>query len=246
VDILIQSKTGKILTKDFLSNKVGRIQNQDVHLWSVDSRIYDKQKNYSEYFLDKNEQLRAQKFRFKKDHDLFVTGRYLTKILMAYYTNCCPENVKIIAETFGKPTTDLDLFFNLSHSGERLLLGFSNSSIGVDIEREDPRVDTESVGKSNFSETEFKILMNAPDENKISTFFEIWTKKESLIKAIGKGLSISLTNFNVTTQNGKVSWNLPSEDVYGDWYVQKFEGIEGYKSAFATQISHVNTSIFCL
>ncbi len=243
---IIHSNFEGLRNAQTLRNNVPSLSKSDIHIWSINRKVYDDQKSYTEYLLDENELSRAQKFRFKKDHDPFVIGRFLTKVLMAYYTNVSPENVKIIPDSCGKPTSDLKLFFNLSHSGDQLLLGFSHSPIGVDIEKEDPRVDTKSVGKSNFSKIEFKILMNASNEQKLSTFFEIWTKKESLIKGIGRGLSIPLTNFNVTAQDGKVDWNLPSENIYGDWYVQKFERNQGYMAAFATQRSMINLMHFCL
>lgn len=243
---LIRPNSDCLLNTEVLTDHVSKLSNSDIHIWSVNRNNHSDQKSYSEHLLDEKEQSRAQKFRFKKDRDLFVIGRCITKILMAYYTNRSPKEVKIRPDVCGKPTSNLNLFFNLSHSGDQLLLGFSNSCIGVDIEKLNPQVDIKSVGKSNFSEVEFEILMNASDENKIATFFEIWTKKESFIKGIGKGLSIPLTTFNVTAQNGKVHWDLPSENMYGDWYVRKFGGNQGYRSAFATQSSTVNLSYFCL
>lgn len=222
-------------SSEVLSNKVPKLRDSDIHIWSVNRTIYENQKAYSDYFLDENEQSRAQKFRFKKDHDLFVTGRYLTKILLAYYSNCSPGSVKLIADTCGKPTCNLNLFFNISHSGNRLFLGFSNSQIGVDIEKEDPKIDVYTVGKGNFSELEFKLLLDTSEDQKLATFFEIWTKKESLIKGIGKGLSLSLIDFNVMAMDGKVDWHHQPKNPFGQWYVRKINSAAGYSSAFATQ-----------
>jgi len=227
-----------------LSNKVEKLEEQDVHLWEVDRNVYKDLKNYSKYLLNEDEKNRALRFRFRKDHDLFVIGRYTTKIMLAYYTDNTPENVKIIPDSFGKPACEMNLFFNISHSGDQLLLGFSNSEIGVDIERIDPAVDIEGIGKSHFSEIEFQIMMNCTRDERAETFFKIWTKKESLIKGIGKGLSIPLQDFNVTHQNGKVLWELPNEKNYGNWFVHNIETKKGFKSAFAIQKEKVNLSYF--
>ncbi len=228
-----------------LSNKVEKLEKQDVHLWGIHRNFYNEQKNYSEYFLNEDEKNRAQRFRFSKDHDLFVLGRYITKILLAYYTERTPESVKIIPGSFGKPACELDLFFNISHSGDQLLLGFSNSEIGVDIERNDPAVNIERIGERHFSEIELEKIMDCTKEERADEFFEIWTKKESLIKGIGNGLSIPLQDFNVTHPNGKVLWESPSEKNYGDWYVQNIETKQGFKSAFATQNKIVDLNYFC-
>ncbi len=206
--------------------------------------MYNDLKSCSEYVLNEDEQNRARRFRFRKQHDMFVIGRYITRILLAYYNGCTPENVKIIPDSFGKPKCDSDLFFNISHSGDQLLLGFSKSEIGVDIEWNNPAVDIERVGKRHFSEIEFQKIMSCTEPERIEAFFEIWTKKESLIKGIGKGLSIPLQEFDVTNCNGKVLWEVPNRQNYGNWYVHNIETKHGFKSAFATQMESVDLSYF--
>lgn len=227
-----------------LSNIVGSLEEQDVHIWRIHSGFYDELKSYSEYFLSKHEQNRASRFRFRVDHDLFVIGRYITRILLAYYTESTPQSVKITPDSFGKPTCEKNLFFNISHSGDQLLLGFSNSEIGVDIERKDPSVHIEKIVESHFSKNEFQEIKNCTKGERADTFFQIWTKKESLIKAIGKGLSIPLKDFNVANRDGKVLWEFQANEDYGNWYVQNIETEQGFKSAFATQNEVVNLSSF--
>lgn len=227
------------------TNEIEKPGEQDIHLWLVPGNIYKDLKNYRNFLLSENEQKRAKKFRFRKDHDLFVIGRCITKILLAYYTDRSPESVKIIPDSFGKPTCEMNLFFNISHSDDQLLLGFSNSEIGVDIERIDSTVDTEGISKSHFSEIELQKMMTCPSDKRAETFFEIWTKKESLIKGIGKGLSIPLQNFNVTHQNGKVLWKFSNEKNYGNWYVRNIETKQGFKAASATQKEIFKLNYFC-
>lgn len=234
-----------IFNAQMLANKVEKLEEQDVHLWSTHKDIYDELKKYSDYFLNEDEQNRAQRFRYRKQHDLFVVGRTITKIMLAYYTESTPESVNITTDSFGKPTCEKNLFFNISHSDNQLLLGFSKSDIGVDIERNDPTVDIERIGESHFSKMELQKMMNFTKDERADAFFEIWTKKESVIKGIGKGLSIPLQNFNVSNRNGKVLWELPVEKSYGDWYVQNIETKRGFKSAFATQNGKVDLCYYC-
>ncbi|MEX0662993.1 MAG: 4'-phosphopantetheinyl transferase superfamily protein [Balneolaceae bacterium] len=229
-----------IFDPQVLSNRVGKLEEQDVHLWGIRRNIFNGLKDYSKYLLSEDEQNRAQRFRFRKDHDLFVIGRYLTKVILAYYTDSTPERVNIIPDSFGKPSCGMDLFFNISHADDRLLLGFSTTEIGVDIEAIDTNVDIERIGERHFSEIEFQKMMTYAGDERAETFFEIWTQKESLVKGIGKGLSIPLKDFNVINPNGKVLWEFPNEKKYGDWYVQNIEVQQGFKSAFATQKEIVN------
>jgi len=228
-----------------LPNEAKKLKKNDVHLWGMHRNVYNELNNYSKYLLSEEEQNRAHRFRFRKDHNLFVMGRCFTKIMLAHYTDGTPESVKIIPDSFGKPTCEINLYFNISHADDELLLGFSKSEIGVDIERIDPAVDIESIGESHFSENELQQLMNRTRDERVEMFFEIWTKKEALIKAIGKGLSIPLQDFNVTHPNGKVHWKFPNEKNYGNWYLQNVETKQGFKAAFATQKEVVDLSYFC-
>lgn len=72
--------------------------------------------------------------------------------------------------------------FNVSHSGEYVLCGLSTGAkIGIDIEFIDQSINYMGLSSSVFSKQEVK-LINSP-----SDFFNLWAKKESLIKVIGTG-----------------------------------------------------------
>lgn len=242
---MIKRTLEDVLDPELLSNTVGKLGKRDVHLWVANRVAYGDRNNLAEFFLSEDEHNRAVRFRFGRDRDLFVMGRQITRILLAHYADSTPNKVNIVPDASGKPSTDLGLNFNISHSHDQLLLGFSDSVIGVDIEKQDSLADIESLGESHFTEIEFQMLMNDTEDNRCDTFFEIWTKKESLVKGIGKGLSISLQDFNVMGRNGKVQWRLPDVQT-GDWYVHELEAKPGYRSAFATQDATVNLSHFRL
>lgn len=234
-----------VFDSDLLSNEVDKLGEQDVHLWRVHRNVYNEFKNYSEYFLNEDEQHRAKRFRFRKHHDLFVIGRYVTKVMLAHYAGCTPESVDIVQDSFGKPACEMNIFFNISHSDDQLLVGFSNSEIGVDIERVNSTVNFERIGKNHFSEVEVNKIMEFTEDERADTFFEIWTKKESVIKGIGKGLGIPLQDFNITDQNGQVLWKSPTENDYGAWFAHNIEIRQGFKTAFATQKKVVDLRYFC-
>lgn len=227
-------------------NGVGSVKKNDVHMWVINRVVCRDRNNYLEHFLSVDERNRAQKFRLSRDRDLFVMGRYITRVLLAHYSDSTPEKVKIVQDKLGKPSTDLSLYFNISHSHDQLLLGFSDSVIGVDIEMIDTFVNIESISKNHFSEKEFQMLMNSGDDKKFEKFYEIWTKKESLVKGVGKGLGMALQDFNVMNWKGKVKWYLPDEQPYGGWFVRELDSKQGYKSAFATQNPTVNLRHFNL
>jgi 4'-phosphopantetheinyl transferase len=57
------------------------------------------------------------------------------------------------------------------------------------------------IAKRFYSEKEYAFLMKCEEKSRLVMFYDIWTKKESLIKAVGKGLSIPLKSFTVPLES---------------------------------------------
>lgn len=224
-----------LLDFEALSSSVGRLEEDSLHLWVIYRVGSQSRVNGADRLLSEHERHRAQRFRSDRDRNLFISGRYFTRILLACYARISPGEVTIGTDAFGKPFSDVALHFNISHSHDLLLLGFSDTPIGVDVELKDPLTTIERLGKSHFAEAEFQQLMADEEAGRVDTFFDTWTKKESVIKGIGKGLHIPLQGFNVATRDGNVRWDHPIGHRHGDWYVRGVETNPGYASAYATQ-----------
>ncbi|MEO7976400.1 4'-phosphopantetheinyl transferase superfamily protein [Flavobacterium sp.] len=117
---------------------------------------------------------------------------------------------KIIKDKYGKPfMLDSNFNFNISHSGNTVVCVFSKQQIGIDIE-EINDIDY-SLFENVFSSREFEEINSLG----LDKFYEFWTKKESVIKAIGKGMTIPLTEIDVvksyTTYDGDT------------WYTKSFK-----------------------
>ena len=109
---------------------------------------------------------------------------------------------KITVNKFGKPECDNGLCFNISHSGSYALFALSESEVGCDIE-EIRFLNGIRLGKIVFCDNEMKLLGNAFD--RLGTFFELWTKKEALLKCMGDGFHRGAKSVDVS--NGKFSEN---------------------------------------
>ena len=84
----------------------------------------------------------------------------------------------------GKPVAANGTAFNLSHSGDWVLLAVGEGEVGCDIEY--PKlVSYEKMGRIVFTENELRLVKEARD--KMGEFFRLWTKKEALLKCIGDG-----------------------------------------------------------
>jgi len=92
---------------------------------------------------------------------------------------------------YGKPfIQNQDLFhFNISHSKSWVVLAVSKDEIGVDIEYIKP-VCFDTM-KGALTEEEYTKLQSLPNYEAVKCFYKIWTVKESFLKMIGIGLSLS-------------------------------------------------------
>ena len=140
------------------------------------------------------------------------------------------KNIEIEFGKNGKPFLKgiKDVYFNLSHSGDLVMCAISMREIGCDVET--VRKSRFGVEKRFFTPEECDFVgRGESEEEKNERFFKIWTLKESLIKANGAGLSLSLGDFSVVS-DGKV---ISSLNFDGKTYVfyEVDTGDEGYKSA---------------
>lgn len=92
-------------------------------------------------------------------------------------------DANISENKFGKPICD-KCFFNLSHSGRYVLLAVSDSEVGCDIEQNRIKKYL-GLGKIVFCENEMRRLETSAD--RMTEFYRLWTKKESLLKCMGDG-----------------------------------------------------------
>lgn len=101
---------------------------------------------------------------------------------------------------YGKPLlASIDLSFNISHSGCWVAAIFHRDPVGVDIERIAPIA--YDIARTCFSVEEYESLCKRKDDEKLTCFYDLWTIKESYIKAVGRGMSLSLQSFTVTIDN---------------------------------------------
>lgn len=84
--------------------------------------------------------------------------------------------------------------FNVSHSGDVVLCaGIANGKIGVDIEHIKP-IDVADV-KDVFMEEEWNVIVDCDDP--VMTAYRLWTRKEAILKAAGKGVLGEPSSINV-------------------------------------------------
>jgi len=86
-----------------------------------------------------------------------------------------------------KPFLDGEIDFNISHSGDAIVVGIiQQAKTGVDVEKH--RTINLPLFKKYFDEEEWNFIENSNDA--LKAFFDYWTIKESAIKHDGRGVEI--------------------------------------------------------
>ena len=113
----------------------------------------------------------------------------------------------------GKPRLkDPGLHFNLSHSGDYVLLATSDNEVGADIEKISPK-NWDGVAKRCFQPEERRwLLQEGGDE----AFFYLWTAKESVAKALGLGLALDPRSFGVRPFSA-AAHRIAGKEIFLDW-----------------------------
>src|SRR5690242_13880409 len=105
-------------------------------LWVVPSSWHSDDPN-AEALLSPYERERAEGIRAAAVRDRYVSTRIALRILLGSVLGIGPAEVPIEIDDRGKPhlPPDASLFFNLSHSADRSVVGIvEGAPIGVDIE----------------------------------------------------------------------------------------------------------------
>ena len=105
----------------------------------------------------------------------------------------CP---KILKDEYGKPYFEnLEIEFNVSHSGEYLAIAVSEHPVGIDIQG--PKAIREGTFKKVVQSQENVLI----GEKREKDFLRLWSLKESFVKAEGKGLYISMKDYFFEKEN---------------------------------------------
>ncbi|MBI9097873.1 MAG: 4'-phosphopantetheinyl transferase superfamily protein [Spirochaetaceae bacterium] len=160
---------------------------------------------------------------FIHDKEIALLSQILIRYSLLKGFDLKGNDIEIDRTDFGKPflRNHKNIFFNLTHSGDYVILAISDKEVGIDIEQE-KEIDIEIADKF-FSKSESKIISSAEDKDKKSIFFRMWTQKESYLKAIGLGLSKPLDSFSVESISGDYKV-IDSENLqrYPEWKLDYF------------------------
>ena len=116
-------------------------------------------------------------------------------------------------------------YYNLSHSGEWVVCATDRAPIGIDVERVRPV--NINLARLYFSTAEYRSLIGKTEPERNQLFFDLWTLKESYVKAKGRGLAIPLDSFTIYSEQGRI--RVVSPDGQEEAFFKRYELGLSYK-----------------
>ena len=205
------------------------ISTNDVHIWTIP--LTEWSSHESLFLLNSDEKQRAYRYRFEEHKRQFVNARAGLKRILSYYLALAPETIQLDYTAHAKPFLKSNaLQFNLSHSDELALCAISQTmKLGIDIEKI-KTLDYIGIANRFFSESENTALSTLPEDKQLNSFFQLWTSKEAVLKAMGTGLHLPLSYFSLPLQKKIHTLNIDNQH----WSVYPLETSEKYCATLAS------------
>jgi 4'-phosphopantetheinyl transferase len=213
--------------------------------------------------LGPQEQEQLQHLRLAQAQRQLITSRGCLRHLLSRYIDQPPESLSFSYGPRGKPALDLTshgkhqaLQFNLSHSGERLLVAVSGAdsvrAIGVDLEVLRPITHLPGLCRRYLTPTEAAQVLSQPNSQVDQQFLRYWTGKEACFKALGLGIADSMQSLELALNYPELTPNPTSVGVMalGDLehpgQLYQWQPEPGYVGAIAVQLAPQLTPNFRL
>lgn len=229
------------------------LASDEVHVWAAALTVHRDILEAYITTLSPDEKARADRFRFGKHRHRFIVGRGVLREILGRYLQANPAALRFEYLTNGKPALSPELsrgriHFNLSHSEDLALVAVTCvGMVGVDVEWVRAIDDADGLVARFFSPRENELFQKVPSSEKPAAFFNLWTRKEALLKATGEGITRSLSLVEVSFLPGELAALLA---VSGDtvkaaqWSLLDLQPAQGFVGAVAIEARDVTVKAF--
>lgn len=168
--------------------------------------------NQLSLMLTEESRQKVARFVHKQDKIRTLIGEILIRKKISEQLGIRNDEIIFAKNSYGKPylKNDRNFHFNISHSGDFVVVAVGDKPVGIDVEQVKYMDDYRRIAERYFTKSELAYITKIDCDN-LGRFFEIWTAKESYIKCQGKGLSIPLKSFSIEINRGNIQAILDDE-----------------------------------
>lgn len=179
---------------------------QEVHVWRLclpkgsdpKAGSNGKPSKLAASYLSDQEHKQSHNFTHIERRQEFIWSRIYLRFFLAHYMKVQAEKISWTVDARGKPyLPDSRWHFSWSHCRGSMVFAFSlGSPVGVDVEAVRPLRFLAKLEKRVYSPPEMEMVkklqtdQQGNSQERLQLFFNVWTKKEAIAKASGKGLAM--------------------------------------------------------
>ncbi|MPR35971.1 4'-phosphopantetheinyl transferase family protein [Salmonirosea aquatica] len=187
---------------------------------------------------------RSWRYHRRDDRLRSLYTRSLLRILAGKFTNQNPLAIRLTKGLRNKPelSDNIGWHINATHSGNWILVAVGKFSVGIDIEEVKSDFTFTDVLPFSFSIHERKYIEDG--EQPLVRFYELWTKKEALVKAFGSGIDETFPQVPALT--GLHKRETTKLAGVGEWTINGFYVADEYPAAIAYNCSSRHPQFYTL
>ncbi|MBQ0957973.1 4'-phosphopantetheinyl transferase superfamily protein [Ideonella sp. 4Y11] len=136
---------------------------------------------------------------------LHLAGRLLVKHLAAERSGWRAADLAVRPDPMGRPRLPAlpDLHVSISHAVDRVACVLApTAALGIDLECPHRRLPSPAARLRYLDDCERRWLLGHPVPAQARAFLRLWTHKEAVMKADGRGLALGLTRVRLQPQEG--------------------------------------------
>ncbi|MEW9571630.1 4'-phosphopantetheinyl transferase superfamily protein [Rhodanobacter sp. Si-c] len=171
---------------------------------------------------------RADEIHVWRLHRPKGAGRGPLLALLATYLGIAPEAVRLVSGEHGRPALDAihgnALDFNWSHSGEQALVAVTRDiTPGIDLELQRTRASALEIAQRFFTAEEAAWLGTLDEDTRHAAFLELWTAREAVLKALGRGLAFGLDRLSIHSDTSGLALRRLDGDDPAAWQLRRLD-----------------------
>ena len=163
-------------------------------------------------------------------------GRAPLQAVLGSYLGVPADAVRLGEGPHGRPQLSgaCGLDFNWSHSGDHALVALGRGvAPGIDIERHRARPRALEIAQRYFCRSEAEWLAGQPVDRREEAFLALWTAKEAVLKALGRGLAFGLHRLEIDLTAGVPRLLDLADDDACAWQLHALDAGTGHHAALA-------------
>jgi 4'-phosphopantetheinyl transferase len=192
----------------------------DIHIWHRSTEALDEADvAAAASVLSEDELAQYRRFHFARDARDYAAAHALLRHALSRHGDRAPGRWRFDKTSHGKPflidAGDFHASFSLSHARGCVACAVTpdaDVAVGVDVECVDRDVDTADIAARFFTPAEAAHLAQLDALARRDRFFDLWTLKEALVKALGTGMAVSLNRLAFAVdRDGGIRLNAPAD-----------------------------------